>query len=85
MRGLTTEEYDALQLAASNSGCSEECPTVACMPDDTANTMKRLEKRGLVQAGDCKFDVGAIHDYITPLGREALHIADAIRALQEAL
>lgn len=76
MRGLTPDEYRELALEAAH-GCDGEIDTVG--PEEDA-LIDRLRDRGLVERCGCDPDPDVECFRITPLGREAMRIHEALAA-----
>jgi hypothetical protein len=87
MRGLTAEEYEVMRdLIAQLGPCNEpECCGIVASgivaSDDQCEAMTRLRDRGYAVDSDCAYDQRIIHFEVTPLGREAMRIHEAITAM----
>lgn len=79
MRGLTAEEYLFLSRVAEDEGvCSPAC---VALPPSPGSSARSLAAQGRLLISVCPY-AGARHGELTPAGREAMRLHEALAALE---
>jgi hypothetical protein len=89
MRGLTSEEEDALRTVIEHETGHQDCGACrSARPSDEPSyslpdaVFHRLHARGLLHIEPCRVEKGALHCMITSNGKLALRLAQATREIE---